>query len=100
MNQPTKWENYLHLMEFSYNNGYHSSFKVSPFEVMYGRICNTPISWDNSTNKVIIGTKLLKKMEDQIVRIKHNLKTTHDRQKSYAYQNRIDRQFQAWDHVF
>ena len=79
MDQPTKWENYLYPVEFAYSNGYHSSLKVSPFEAMYGRQCNTPISWDNLKYKVIIGTKLLKKMEDQIVRIKHNLKTTHDR---------------------
>ena len=37
MDQPTKWENRMHLVEFSYNNGYHSSLKVSPSEAMYGR---------------------------------------------------------------
>ena len=37
MDQPSKWKDYLHLVEFAYNNGYHSSFKMSPFEAMYGR---------------------------------------------------------------
>jgi len=36
MQQPSKWENYLHLVEFSYNNGYHTSLQMSPFEVLYG----------------------------------------------------------------
>ena len=36
MNKPTKWEYYLHLAEFSYNNGYHNFTKMSPFEVIYG----------------------------------------------------------------
>ena len=36
MNNPTKWEGYLHLVEFSYNNGYQDSVKMSPFEVLYG----------------------------------------------------------------
>ena len=36
MDQPTKWENYLHIVEFSYNNGDHSSLEVSPFEAMCG----------------------------------------------------------------
>ena len=58
MDQSTKWENYLHLVEFVYNNGYHYSLKVSPFQAMYGRKCNTPISWDNPTNRVIIGREL------------------------------------------
>ena len=55
MDQPFKWEDYLHLVEFAYNNGYHSSLKMSPFEAMYGRKCNTPISWDNPTDSVIVG---------------------------------------------
>ena len=36
MNQPTKWGDYIHLVEFSYNNNYQSSLKMSPFEVLYG----------------------------------------------------------------
>ena len=55
MDQPSKWEYYLHLLEFSYNNGYHFSLNMSPFKAMYGRKCNTPISWDNPTDRVIVG---------------------------------------------
>jgi hypothetical protein len=29
--KPTKWEDYLHLVEFTYNNGYQTSAKLSPF---------------------------------------------------------------------
>jgi len=39
MQQPSKWEDYLHLVEFAYNNGYHTSLQMSPFEVLYGRKC-------------------------------------------------------------
>ena len=100
MDQPSKWEDYLHLVEFAYNNGYHFSLKTSPFEAMYGKKCNTPISWDNPTDRVSVGPELLKDMEDQMVKIKHNLKLAQDRQKSYADQNRTARQFQVGDHVF
>ena len=88
MDQPSKWEDYLHLVEITYNNGYHSSLKMSPFKAMYGRKCNTPISLDNPTDRVIIGPKLLKDMEDQMVKIKLNLKVAQDRKKNYADQNR------------
>jgi hypothetical protein len=44
MEKPSKWEDYLHLVEFAYNNGYQASLKMSPFEALYGRKCNTPIS--------------------------------------------------------
>jgi hypothetical protein len=34
MDKPSKWEYYLHLVEFTYNNGYQ---KMSPFESLYGK---------------------------------------------------------------
>ena len=68
MDQPYKWEDYLHLVEFAYNNGYHSSLKMSPFEAMYGRKFNTPISWDKPTYRFIVGLELVKDMEDHMVK--------------------------------
>ena len=44
MDRPSKWEDYLHLAEFAYNNSYQSSIKMSPFEALYGRKCRTPLS--------------------------------------------------------
>jgi len=37
MDQPYKWEDYLRLVEFSYNNGYQVALKMSPFEALHGR---------------------------------------------------------------
>jgi hypothetical protein len=37
MDKPSKWENYLNLVEFSYNNVYQASLKIIPFESLYGR---------------------------------------------------------------
>jgi hypothetical protein len=37
MDKPSRWEDYLHLVEFTYNNGYHASLKMIPFEALYGR---------------------------------------------------------------
>ena len=37
MDKPTKWEDYLHLVEFSYNNGQQVSLGMSPYEALYGR---------------------------------------------------------------
>jgi hypothetical protein len=45
--KPSKWEDYLYLVEFAYNNGYQAYIKRNPFETLYGRKCNTPVSWDN-----------------------------------------------------
>jgi hypothetical protein len=70
MDKPSRWEDYVHLVEFSYNNGCQASLKMSPFEALYGRKWNTPISWDNPANREIIGPKLLKEMEEQLLKIK------------------------------
>ena len=100
MDQPSKWEDYLHLVEFAYNNGHHASLKMSPFEALYGIKCNTPISWDNPADRVIVGPELIKNMEEQMVRINKNLKEAQDRQKSYADRGRIDRQFKVGEHAY
>jgi hypothetical protein len=84
MDKPSKWEDYLHLVEFSYNNGYQTSLKMSPLESLYGRKCSMPIIWDNPTDHAVVGPHLLREMEEKMVKIKHNLKVPQDRKKICA----------------
>ena len=63
MHQQRKWEEYLPLVEFAYNNGYQESLNMSPFEALYGWSCNTPINWSDPMNRVFIGTNILVEME-------------------------------------
>nr|GEU81567.1 reverse transcriptase domain-containing protein [Tanacetum cinerariifolium] len=39
------WVKHLPLVEFSYNNSYHASIKVAPYEALYGRKCRSPVCW-------------------------------------------------------
>ncbi|GJU31074.1 putative reverse transcriptase domain-containing protein [Tanacetum coccineum] len=39
------WVNHLIIVKFSYNNSYHASIKVAPFEALYGRMCWSPVCW-------------------------------------------------------
>ncbi|GJV75319.1 putative reverse transcriptase domain-containing protein [Tanacetum coccineum] len=39
------WDTHLPLIEFSYNNSYHTSIKCAPFETLYGRKCRSPVIW-------------------------------------------------------
>jgi hypothetical protein len=91
MDEPSKWEDYLHLVEFAYNNGYQASLKMSPFEALYGRKCNTSVSWDNLADRTIVGLEFLMEMEYQMTKNKKNLKVSQDRQKSYADKNKTHR---------
>ena len=71
---PNKWEEYLYLVEFSYNNHYQASTKLSPFEILYGRKCNTPISWSNPVDRLMSGPDLLKELELTVKHVQSNLK--------------------------
>ena len=55
MDKPSKWEDYLHLVEFSYKNYFQVLAGMSTFEIMYGRKCNTPISWSNPIDRLMLG---------------------------------------------
>jgi hypothetical protein len=35
------WEKSLSYAEFAYNNSYHASLKMAPFEALYGKKCRT-----------------------------------------------------------
>jgi hypothetical protein len=35
MDKPSKFEDYIYLVEFSYNNGYQTSLNMIPFEEIY-----------------------------------------------------------------
>ena len=78
MDKPSKWEDYLHLVEFSYNNGQKASLGMSPYEFLYGRRCRTLVTWDKLVNRVVIGPEFLKEMEQEVVKIRQKLKAAHD----------------------
>ena len=84
MDKLNKWEDYLHLVEFGYNNGYQTSTKMSPFEILYGKRCNITINWDNLVDKVMIGSDMLKELEQEVNKAKQRLETPQYRENSYA----------------
>eukprot|EP00253_Pinus_taeda_P020615 PITA_20615 len=100
MDQQKRWEEFLPLVEFAYNNSYQSSIKMAPFEFLYGRPCRTPLSWDRLEDRVLIGPEVVQEMEEQMTMIKKRLKEAQDRQKSYADAHRVDRSYEVGDRVF
>ncbi|XP_055960308.1 uncharacterized protein LOC130015005 [Mercurialis annua] len=71
------WDTHLPLIEFSYNNSYHASIEMAPYEALYGRKCRSPICWEE-----------------------RRLETAFSRHKSYADPKRKDIEFQVGDFVF
>jgi hypothetical protein len=73
------WDQNLPWAEFSYNNSYQESLKMSPFEVLYGRRCRTPLNRIEPGEKVIFGPDLVEEAESIVHRIQENLKAAKSR---------------------
>ncbi|GKC01397.1 reverse transcriptase domain-containing protein [Tanacetum coccineum] len=93
------WDVHLLLVEFSYNNSYHSSIRCAPFEALHGRKCRSPVLWVEIEESSLIGPELVQETTDNVVLIKEKLKAERDRQKSYADNRRKPLEFEVGDKV-
>lgn len=103
------WDTHLPLVEFSYNNSYHTSIKVAPFEALYGRKCSSPVCWaevgdtqlarGQATNNTLTGPEIIRETTEKIIQIRERLKASRDRQNSYADKRRKPFEFQVGDRV-
>ena len=93
------WERHLPLVEFSYNNSYHSSIQAAPFEALYGRKCRSPFCWAEVGDTQITGSELVLETSEKIVQIRNRMAAARDRQKSYADKRRKPLEFQVGDKV-
>ncbi len=94
------WEKSLSFAEFSYNNSYQASLKMAPFEALYGRKCRTPLMWSEVGERSLFGPAIIKDAEEQVAKVRENLKAAQSRQKSYADNRRRDLEFQEGDYVY
>ncbi|GJY44174.1 putative reverse transcriptase domain-containing protein [Tanacetum coccineum] len=78
------WDRHLPLVEFSYNNSYHTSIKTAPFEALYGRKCRSPICWAKVGDSQLTGPEIINETTEKIIQIKSRIQVARDRQKSYA----------------
>ncbi|GJX32694.1 putative reverse transcriptase domain-containing protein, partial [Tanacetum coccineum] len=93
------WDTHIPLIEFSYNNSYHTSINCAPFDTMYGRKCRSPVIWTEVGESQLIGSEIVQETTEKIVQIKERLKTARSRQKSYADKRRKPLEFQVGDRV-
>jgi hypothetical protein len=94
------WESSLPYAEFSYNNSYQASIKMSPFKALYGRKCQTPLMWSNVGDKTLEGPAFVKEAEEKVALIRKRLLEAQSRQKSYADNRRRELRFEEGDFVY
>ena len=78
------------MIEFAYNNSYHSSIQMAPFEALYGRKCRSPIGWFDVGEVALIGPDLVFEAMEKVKLIRERLKSAQSRQKSYSVNRRKD----------
>ncbi|GJX65510.1 putative reverse transcriptase domain-containing protein [Tanacetum coccineum] len=91
--------NHLPLVEFSYNNSYHTSIKAAPFKALYGRMCHSPVCWDEVGEVQLTGPEIIQETTEKIIQIKQRMQAARDTQKSYADLNHKPMKFQVGDKV-
>jgi co-chaperonin GroES (HSP10) len=73
---------------------------MSPFEELYGRPCLTPLSWSESSERVIFGPDIVTEAEEKVKQIQANILATQSRQKSYTDKMHIPLEFEVGDNVY
>jgi hypothetical protein len=59
LKEKKSWDKCLPYADFSYNNSYQESLRMSPFEVLYGHKCRTPLFWNEPRGNQVFGPEIL-----------------------------------------
>ena len=84
------WVQHLSLVEFAYNNSWHSSIGMAPYEALYGRRCRSPVCWDEPADVVGVLPQLVEETQAVVARIREHMRIAQERQKKYADRRRSD----------
>ena len=94
------WDKHIALMEFAYNNQYHSSIGMAPYEALYGWKCRSPIYWDEERERILEGPELVQELIDKIQIVKQSIRAAQYRQKSYVDLHRREISYKVRQSVF
>lgn len=81
LEQNGSWDSFLPLIEFTYNNSFHSSIGMAPFEALYGRRCRTPLCWFETGDSLVLGPEIVQQTTDKVKMIQEKMRASQSRQK-------------------
>jgi len=93
------WDEVLPLIEFTYNNSFHASIGMAPYEALYGRKCRILLCWYQDGEAMLVGPKLLEQTTEKVRMVRNRMQASQSRQKAYADHKRRPLEFAAGDHV-
>ncbi|XP_052206750.1 uncharacterized protein LOC127811078 [Diospyros lotus] len=91
------WDEYLPLVEFSYNNSYQSSIGMAPYEALYGRQFRLPSCWLEVGERQLARIEMVQQASEKIDVARRCMKIAQDCQKYYADHRTWDLEFQERD---
>ena len=94
------WDDHLPLIEFAYNNSYHSSIQMDPYEALNGHRCRSLIGLFEVGEATLIGPDSVFYAMEKVKLIRDRLKIAKSRQRSYADVRSRELELQVDDWVF
>ncbi|GJW21050.1 putative reverse transcriptase domain-containing protein [Tanacetum coccineum] len=73
------WDRHLPLVEFLYNNSYHTSIKAAPFEALYGWKCRSPVCWAEVGEAQLTRPEIIHETTEKIFKIRDRMQAARDR---------------------
>ena len=73
------WDKYLPLIEFAYNNSYHSTIGLAPYEALYRRKFRSLLCWTEVGDRQLEGLELIRMTSEVVPLIQAKLKTAFSR---------------------
>ena len=89
------WDEHLPLVKKIYNNSFHSSIKMTPYQALYGQKCRTPSCWLEAGEKQFMGPEMVHQTAEKLKIIRERMLAAQDRQKSYADKKRRPMTFEV-----
>ena len=91
--KPQSWASLLYWAKFSYNSGYHSGLKMTPFQALYGRIPPTILTYSK-------GSTSIQALNDALTERDALLRQAQHRMTQKANAHRRELQLNIGDRVF
>jgi hypothetical protein len=62
-------EYHLTLVQFAYNNNYHASIKMAPYEALNGWKCISALCWEVPSERSLVGPDWVQRTHDKVHQI-------------------------------
>nr|XP_028964667.1 uncharacterized protein LOC108169704 [Malus domestica] len=95
--QPKKWVHWLPWAEWHYNTTFHTSSKLTPYEVVYGQPPPAVPTYESGATKIDLVNRSLEERGRILSQLKTNLLSAQVRMKQQADKHRTERSFEVGD---